>query len=75
VKFVGKAIGYLSSSLGLGIVIFGLLALADPQGTQHANDSDPFGVPPSIDQILLYVAVGVVLLVLGIWLVVRKSRV
>ena len=74
-RFVGKAIGYLISALGLGIVIVGLLAIADPQGAQLANDADSFGVPPSIAQLLLHVAVGVALSALGIWLVVRKQRV
>ena len=74
-RFVGKAIGCLVSALGLGIVIFGLLAVADPQGAQLANDSNPFGAPPSTSQLLLHVAVGVALLTFGIWLVVRKPRV
>ncbi|NZA25760.1 hypothetical protein H0E84_05135 [Luteimonas sp. SJ-92] len=74
-RFVGKAIGYLVSALGLGIVIFGLLAVADPQGAQLANDSNPFGATPSTAQLLLHVATGVALLALGIWLVVRKPRV
>jgi hypothetical protein len=74
-RFAAKAIGYLVSALGLGVAIFGLLALADPQGSQLANDSDPFGAPPQTGQLLLHVAVGVALLALGIWLVARKPRV
>ena len=74
-RFSVRAIGYLVSALGLGIVIFGLLALADPQGVQLANDSDPFGAPPQTGQLLLHVAVGVAFLALGIWLVARKPRV
>jgi hypothetical protein len=70
-----RAIGYVASALGLGIVTFGLLAIADPQGTQLANDSSPFGPPPSLTQLLLNVSVGAALLALGAWLVARKSRV
>ena len=73
-RFVGKAIGYLISALGFGVLIFSVLALADPHGAQHANDSAPFGVPPSSAQILLQIAAGVVGVVLGFWLVVRKHR-
>jgi len=74
-RFSVRAIGYLVSALGLGVVIFGLLALADPQGVQLANDSDPFGAPPQTGQLLLHVAVGVAFWALGIWLVARKPRV
>ncbi|MEJ2790969.1 MULTISPECIES: hypothetical protein [unclassified Pseudoxanthomonas] len=74
-RLVGKAIGYLISVLGIGIVIFGLMVVADPQGAQLANDFDPFGVPPSTAQLLVHIAVGLALSALGIWLVARKSRV
>ena len=74
-RFLGKAIGYLFSVLGLGIVIFGLLAVADPQGMQLANDFDPLDIPPSMTELLVHVAVGVALSAFGIWLVVRKPRV
>ena len=74
-RFIGKAIGYLLSALGIGIVIFGLLAVADPPGTQLANDSDPFGVPPSTVEVLMHIGVGVAAAALGAWLVTRKSRV
>ena len=74
-RLVGKAVGYLISVLGIGIAIFGLLAVADPRGAQLANDFDPFGVQPSTAQLLVHVAVGVALSALGIWLVARKSRV
>jgi len=70
-----RAIGYAASALGLGIVTFGLLAIADPQGMQLANDSSPFGPPPSLTQLLLHVSAGAALLALGVWLVARKSGV
>ena len=74
-RFAVRAIGYLASTLGLGVAIFGLLALADPQGTQLADDSNPFGAPLQTAQLLLHIAIGVALLALGIWLVARKPRV
>ena len=74
-RFLVKAIGCLTAALGVGIVLFGLVALADPQGTQLANDSDPFGAPPSTAHLLLHVAVGGALSALGIWLVARKPPV
>ena len=74
-RFAVRAIGYLVSALGLGVTIFGSLALADPQGAQLANDSDPFGAPPQAGLLLLHIAAGVALLALGIWLVARKPRV
>ena len=70
-----RAIGYVTSAIGLGIATFGLLALADPQGTQLANDSSPIGPPPSLTQLLLHVFVGAALLALSAWLVARKSGV
>ena len=74
-RFAVRAIGYLVSALGLGVAIFGLLALADPQGAQLANDSDPFGAPPQTGMLLLHIAAGVALMALGIWLVARKPQV
>ena len=74
-RFAVRAIGYLVSALGLGVAIFGLLALADPQGAQLANDSDPFGAPPQTGMLLLRIAAGVALMALGIWLVARKPQV
>ncbi|MEL1264204.1 hypothetical protein [Pseudoxanthomonas putridarboris] len=73
-RYAEKVIGYLISALGLGIVIFGLLGLLDPLGAQITNDSDPFGVPPSATQLLLHVALGIAVLVAGIWLAVRNRR-
>ena len=73
-RFLSKVIGHLISALGLGVLIFGLLALADPNGSQLANDSDPFGIPRSSAQVLIQIAIGAVGLLLGIWLVVRKQR-
>ena len=70
-----RAIGYVASALGLGIVTFGLLAIADPQGTQLANDSSPLGPLSSLTQLLLHVSVGTALFALGAWLVARKSGV
>jgi hypothetical protein len=74
-RFAVRAIGYLVSALGLGVAIFGLLALADPQGAQLANDSDPLGAPPQTGLLLVHIAAGAALLALGIWLVARKPRV
>lgn len=74
-KLVGKAIGYMISVFGLGLIIIGSLAFSDPQSVQHANDFDPFGVPPSFLQILEYIAIGAVLTAFGLWLVVRRNGV
>lgn len=74
-KRIIKAIGCLLAALGWGIVIFGLLAIIDPQGAQLANDADPFGTPPSMPSLLIQVGTGAVLLALGLWLVLRKAQV
>lgn len=68
---ISKVVGYLGSSLGAGILVFALLAMADPGGAQLADDHDPFGPPPSIGELPCQVAIGAGLLASGIWLAAR----
>jgi hypothetical protein len=74
VAVLSRAAGYLASGVGLGIVAFTLLALLDPQGAQMANDSNPFGQPPSNAKLLKHLAVGLALVPIGAWLVARGRR-
>ena len=71
---IGKTVGILSCTLGLGIVIFALLAIVDPQDAQLANDADPLGTPPSTVGLLLEMFVGAGFLGLGAWFVARRPR-
>lgn len=72
-RIVQKALGVLLAALGLGATVFTLLALADPQGAQLANDADPFGVPSSTAEALTRLAGGLVALIVGLWLILRRK--
>ena len=52
---------------GLVIVAVSLVAILDPEGTQMADDGDPFG-EPSRSKPLAVAAVGVALVTAGSWL-------
>ncbi len=74
-RVAAKVLGVFLSALGLGVSLFALLALADPQGAQLANDADPFGAPPATTETLLHLAVGLVALGAGCWLIFpRKAQ-
>jgi hypothetical protein len=67
--------------LGWLIILFGFLglglsvvALLDPVGTKMADDSDPFGTPPSLIESLFSTLISVGIFSLGIWLVVKSSK-
>jgi hypothetical protein len=44
---VGWLLSYPLSALALGIALFSLFGIADPSGTQMADDGDPFAPPAS----------------------------
>lgn len=72
-KLAGKMLGWLVTALGLSVLLIGLLAIFDPQGAQHANDSDPFGTPPSIARLWMCIAIGAAMAIAGLWLASHKS--
>src|SRR5512132_3319186 len=49
----------------LGVVVAGLslLAILDPEGTKAADDSDPFGTPPSRTSSAALLGLGVLMVV------------
>ena len=62
------------SLLGSGVSV---IAIVDPVGTKMADDNDPFGVPPSLSQSFVMLAVCIAIGVLGallIWLVCRRRN-
>jgi hypothetical protein len=74
-RLLAKLSGALLSAFAVAGCVFSVLALLDPRGTQHANDSDPFGTPPTTGESLLYLAVWLLVLGLGLWLSFRpRSR-
>jgi hypothetical protein len=74
VKTVLKLLGVSLSAIGLGSFIFGLFGLLDPQGSQLANDADPFGSPPPVWQFILQMGLSVAIFFAGAWLSFRKYR-
>ena len=72
-RVAAKALGVFLSALGLGVSLFALLALADPQGAQLANDADPFGAPSTTTETLLHLAAGLIALGTGCWLILHRK--
>lgn len=74
-RLVGGLIGSLLVLLGLIGSAVSVLALIDPVGTKAADDSDPFGVPPSFLESLgvlgSYLAIGGLGVYL-LWLLCRR---
>jgi hypothetical protein len=73
--------GWPRRLLGISLLAFAallalveLLALLDPAGAQLADDSNPFGPPPSTSSILLWLLLSLVLAALGLWLAFRPKR-
>ncbi|MBC7899588.1 MAG: hypothetical protein H7070_05995 [Saprospiraceae bacterium] len=57
----------------LGIAV-GILGIIDPVGLKMADDSDPFGSPPSMFENLAYTAIFVTIFIFGVWLVAAKQK-
>lgn len=60
-------------AVGLLVSIVGAIAIVDPVGTQHANDADPFGSPPSIIRSTVTLLLGCALVFGGVR-VLRRPR-
>lgn len=69
-----KYIGAIFSLFGLLGVFASVVAIIDPVGTQLANDSDPFGVPPTQTESLQILAGYFFLLSLGVWILFHRGR-
>lgn len=54
--------------VGLLIMLVGVVAILDPEGTNMSDDGDPFGEPPSRVESAVVASVGLTLLVSGSWL-------
>ena len=67
------AIWLLSGGLGAIIGLIGLLGIIDPVGSQHANDADPFGTPPSVGWSSILVVVGIALAAWPLPIVIRRG--
>ena len=55
-KWFRRVLGSAVILFGLVWSIFSIMAIADPVGTQLADDSDPFGPPPSLTVSLVHLA-------------------
>ena len=71
----------LSIIAGVSLLLVGLLgvsvsvvAIVDPVGTKMADDSDPFGTPPTTVESLLMLVLFLALSSLGAWLGWRGGR-
>lgn len=58
---------------GVGVLV-GIIAIVDPEGTQHANDSDPFGTPPPLSKSLALTEVFLAVAALGVYAVYLGVR-
>lgn len=73
-KWLVDLVGYASTGLGLGMVVVNAIGMMDPIGAQLSNDADPFGTPPSTDEVVLKIAIGVVIFAIGFWLTRSKRK-
>ena len=72
-NFPCRVMGHVVVLIG-GLMMFGgLLGIIDP-GIKQADDADPFGVPPSWTEIWGLLFAGLILVVMGRWLVTRNPR-
>ena len=74
VIFASRALGALLAVFALPGVLFSVHALIDPREAQLANDSDPFGPPPTVSESSLHLGVWLILLGIGLWLCFRRRR-
>ena len=73
-RFTLKLIGFLLTASGLGGAVFTFIGLVDPQQAQLANGSDHFGATPSAEQLMLNLALSVIVLGIGLWLLLIRSN-
>ena len=69
-----KVGGSVLALFGLFGSIAWLYTLMDPAGAQLANDADPFGTPPAIFEIILWLTGWVAVLVIGCWLLLLRRK-
>lgn len=62
-------LGYIFLLFGFLGVGVGIIGIIDPVGTKMADDSDPFGVPPTFSESLFLTCVFALIFIVGIWLV------
>jgi hypothetical protein len=63
----------VTAVFGILLVGVGVVAIVDPIGSQMADDSDPFGQPPSRWRAAVLVLGGVVLLVWPVAVLLRRD--
>jgi len=68
------ALGAITVVIGVLFSLLMPLGVLDPAGFQHANDSDPFGVPPSRVSFGALAALGVVVASGGFVAILRAVR-
>ncbi len=72
-NFPCRVMGHAVVLIGGFMMFGGLLGGLDP-GIKQADDADPFGIPPSSTEIWGLLFAGLVLVVVGRWLVTRRPR-
>ena len=71
IRITTGAVLMLVSSFG---ILFGIVAMIDPIGSKMADDSNPFGVPPSFIESLSLMLMYLLFFILGLWLVLGSER-
>lgn len=72
--FLRVGIGFVVALFGLFATGIGILGLLDPVGSKMADDSDPFGAPPSFLESGLFTLIFLSMAIFGIWLMSHKSK-
>lgn len=69
-----RIVGWLCIAFGAASAIFALYAFVDPAAAQIANDSDPFGTPPTRSQTAFQFLFSLVVVLIGASMAKRKKR-
>ena len=73
-RSLGISFGVVLFGVGLFGTIVALVGVFDPTGTKLADDGDPFGVPPTLSESILVLAVYASVCAVGIFLLWRAFR-
>lgn len=68
-KIIRIIFGSFLTLFGMFGIFFGIIAIIDPIATKMADDSDPFGVPPTFLGSLFLTLFYVLILILGLNLI------
>lgn len=71
---VRAALGLLLLGIAAVLLLFEIVALGDPVGTQMANDADPFGTPPGWEVHAVWFTVIAGMTATALWMILGGRR-